>query len=153
MSNPELNRQDAKVDQDAKGPRGRILREPDPEADILARRVIGCAIEVHRTLGPGYLEALYEEALSLEFGLRGIPFERQKPILVAYKGRRLGEGRLDFLVGGRLIVELKAVEKLAPIHKAQVLSYLKATHLELGLLLNFNVFILKQGIQRVVYTR
>ena len=118
----------------------------------MALRVIGCAIEVHRQLGPGFLESLYEEALSIEFVLCGLQFERQKPIRVIYKGRPLGKGHLDFLVEGELIVELKAVETLAPIHKAQVLSYLKATRLSLGLLLNFNVFMLKHGIQRVIST-
>jgi len=96
------------------------------------------------------LESIYEEALAVELGLRGIPFERQKTIAVDYKGHAVGEGRLDLLVGGCLIVELKAVEAIAPIRVAQVISYLKATGLPLGLLINFNVPLLKNGIQRVV---
>jgi GxxExxY protein len=135
-----MNRQDAK---DAK-------IEPNKRLDRLARTVIGAAIEVHRHLGPGYLESLYEEALSIELGLRRIPFERQKPIAVNYNGHGIGEGRVDLIVGDELLVELKAVEALAPIHKAQVISYLKATERHLGLLINFNVPVLRSGIQRVV---
>ncbi len=112
--------------------------------------MIGAAIEVHRHLGPGFLESVYEDALELGFQLQGLLDGRQKPVAVVYQERLVGEGRLDFLVEECLIVELKAVEKLALIHKAQVLSYLKATRLRLGLLLNFNVPILKDGIQRII---
>ena len=125
-------------------------REPDQQVDDVARRVIGAAIEVHRHLGPGYLERVYEEALAVELGLRGIPFERQRSFALDYKGHAVGEGRLDLLVDGCLAVELKAVDALAPIHKAQLISYLKATGLHLGLLINFSVPVLKQGIKRVV---
>lgn len=86
----------------------------------------------------------------IELALRGIPFERQKPVPVSYKGHSVGEGRIDLLVAADLLVELKAVEALAPIHTAQVISYLKATRLHLGLLINFNVPVLRAGIQRVV---
>lgn len=127
--------------------------EPNPRDDEIARRVIGAAIEVHRRLGPGYLEAVYEEALGVELGLRGVSFERQVPVWMEYKGHRVGEGRLDLLVEDQVVVELKAVDVLAPIHHAQVISYLKATGKTLGLLINFNVPILKQGIKRVVLTR
>ena len=130
----------------------KTLIEPDQKADELARAVIGAAIEVHRQLGPGFLESIYEEALCVEFENRQIPFERQKEISVSYKSRQIGVQRVDFLVGQSLIVELKAIEALADIHKAQVISYLKATHLSLGLLINFNVPVLKDGIQRIVYT-
>jgi GxxExxY protein len=126
------------------------LREPDPESDDLAHAVIGAAIEVHRHLGPGFLEAVYEEALCLELRLRAVPFERQKPIKVEYKGHYVGEGRLDLLVGDRLVVELKAVKHVPPIDQARVISYLKATGHHLGLLLNFHVPALKDGIQRLV---
>jgi len=125
-------------------------QEPLPEVDRLARAVIDAAVEVHRTLGPGYLESVYEEACAIEFSLRKIPFERQRPIFVEYKEHPVGEGRVDMIVDGMLLVELKAVEALAPIHKAQVISYLKATGFTLGLLINFNVALLKQGIQRIV---
>lgn len=127
-----------------------MRQEPSREADDLATAVIGAAIEVHRVLGPGYLEIVYERALAFELELRGVPFERQSPVCVAYKGREVGEGRLDLLVGGTLIVELKTVDVLAPIHTAQIMSYLKAMRLPLGLIINFKVPVLKQGIKRVV---
>lgn len=126
------------------------MGEPNRELDQLAHAVIGAAIEVHRALGPGFLESVYEEALSFELEQRAVPFTRQHVISVSYKGRPVGEGRLDMLVAGRLVVELKAVDELAPIHMAQVISYLKATGHKLGLLINFNVPTLKQGIRRVV---
>ncbi|MHB1424817.1 MAG: GxxExxY protein [Gemmataceae bacterium] len=116
----------------------------------MAYDVIGAAIEVHRHLGPGYLESVYQAALEVELQLQGIPFERQKPVGVSYKGHPVGDGRLDFLVGGLLVVELKAVDELADVHKAQVISYLKATKLHLGLLINFNVTVLKSGVKRVI---
>jgi GxxExxY protein len=125
--------------------------EPGEHIDALANAVIGAAIEVHRVLGPGYLESVYEQALAIELDRRGIPFERQKTTAVCYKGHAIGEGRLDFLIGGRVVVELKATDGIAPIHVAQVLSYLKALRLPLGLLINFNVRLLKNGgIKRVV---
>lgn len=124
--------------------------EPSRRVDQLARQVIGAAIEVHRHLGPGFLESLYEEALALELALRSISFERQKAVPVRYKGREIGEGRVDLFVAGELLTELKAVDALAPIHKAQVISYLKAFGLHLDLLINFNVPVLRAGIQRVI---
>lgn len=126
--------------------------EPDQKTDDLAHAVIGAAIEVHRHLGPGFLESVYEEALCVELAVREISFERQKEINVTYKGHQIGRQRVDLLVGQSLIVELKTVEELAEIHKAQVISYLKATGLMLGLLINFNVPVLKNGMQRVVYS-
>src|SRR5512134_2947555 len=99
------------------------LDEPGAKLDQLAHAVIGAAIEVHRLLGPGYVEAVYEEALCVELRLRGIPFMRQVTVPVDYKGHPVGEGRLDLLVGDLLVVELKAVEALAPVHSAQVISY------------------------------
>jgi GxxExxY protein len=127
-----------------------MRKEPGEKIDKLAQAVIGAAIEVHRVLGPGYLEGVYEEALTIELKLRGIPFERQKGLSVDYKGHAVGEGRMDLMVDGCLVVELKAVEVLAPIHSAQVISYLKALSLPLGLLINFNVSMLKNGIKRIV---
>jgi GxxExxY protein len=126
--------------------------EPEGKVDELAHAVIGAAIEVHRHLGPGFLESVYEEALCVELADRRISFERQKEICLLYKDREIGKHRIDLLVGKLLIVELKTVEVLAGIHKAQVISYLKASRLPLGLLINFNVSILKNGIQRIVYT-
>lgn len=114
--------------------------------------VIGAAIEVHRMLGPGFLESVYEEALCVELQLRGIPFRRQPVVAVNYKGHLVGEGRLDLLINNTLIVELKAIENLAPIHEAQVLSYLKMTSHPLALLINFNVRVLKDGIRRIMFS-
>ncbi len=126
-------------------------REPVPTGlDELARDVIGGAIEVHRELGPGFLESVYEAALAIELADRGFAVERQSPIRVQYKGHDVGEGRMDMLVERKLIVELKTVEEFAPIHTAQVLSYLKSTGLRLGLLVNFNVPRLKDGLKRII---
>ncbi|MBC1239498.1 GxxExxY protein [Nostoc sp. 2RC] len=137
----ETNRQDAK---DAK------RREPSEEVDRLAYAVIGAAIEVHQVLGAGFLEEVYKEALIIEFFRRGIPHEFEKSVTVNYKGHEVGKGRLDFLVANCLILELKAVQNLAPIHEAQVLSYLKMTNHPLALLINFNVPLLKDGIKRII---
>ena len=122
---------------------------PEKDNDELTFVVIGAAMEVHRVLGPGYLENIYEEALAIEMAKRKIPFERQKIIYVTYDGQMIGESRLDFLVERRLVVELKAIEDFAPIHSAQVISYLKMTKHKFGLLINFNVPILKEGIKRI----
>ncbi|MCA8918354.1 MAG: GxxExxY protein [Planctomycetes bacterium] len=124
--------------------------EPDAELDALARSVVDAAFQVHKALGPGYLESVYEAALCVELRNRQVPFRSQVSFGIEYSGERVGEGRLDLLVGERLIVELKAVESLAPIHQAQVISYLKATGHTLALLINFNVPLLKQGIRRIV---
>jgi GxxExxY protein len=129
-----------------------VFGKVDDETNQLANMVIGAAINVHRILGPGYLESLYEEALVRELQLQGIPFERQKIISIDYKGYSIGESRLDLLVDDRLIVELKSVESLMPIHRVQLLSYLKATELQLGLLINFNVTTLRNGIKRIILT-
>lgn len=122
----------------------------DPELERLAHATIGAAIEVHRDLGPGYLEAVYEEALAIEFQNRGIRYVRQFQASIQYKGRPVGAGTMDFLVDNRLIVELKAVESLAPIHTAQVISYLKTTGCKVGLLINFNETSLRNGMKRIV---
>ena len=125
--------------------------EPSDELNELSGRVIGAAIEVHRHLGPGFLESVYEEALSLELGQTGVPFRRQVSAAVNYKGRRVGETRMDLLVDERLVVELKAIETVLPIHLAQVLSYLKAGDFQLGLLINFNVVALRRGVHRQIW--
>ncbi len=130
--------------------RGKGFSEPDPRLDRLAHDVIGAAIEVHHELGPGLLESVYEEALCVELTLRRIPFLRQPTVDLSYKGHPVGKGRLDVLVDGDLVVELKAVEALNDIHKAQVISYLKTTQRQLALLINFNVKLLKDGIVRIV---
>ena len=142
-----MNRQERQ--EDAKNAR---RDEPDELVDRRASAVIGAAIEVHRLLGPGFGESVYEEALCLELARRAIPFARQASIAVEYKGHRVGEGRVDIFVDSMLIVELKAVDALLPIHVAQVLSYLSATKLRLGLLINFKVPKLGQGVKRVIRT-
>jgi GxxExxY protein len=128
------------------------MKEPSGRVDELAHRVIGAAIEVHKLLGPGFLESVYEEALAYEFELRDIPFERQHPITLHYKTKNVGDSRLDFLVGGELVVELKAVEAIYPIFPAKVIHYLKISGLELGIIINFHVVQLRDGIKRIVLT-
>jgi len=128
------------------------MQEPPAELDALANSAIGAALEVHRVLGPGFLKSVYEEALVIELGLRSVPFERQKRVAVAYKGHEIGEGRIDLIVDGSLVLELKAVERILPIHKAQVLSYLKTTKCRLGLLINFHENLLREGLRRIVLT-
>jgi GxxExxY protein len=125
--------------------------EPDPELDALAHAVIGAAIDVHRHYGPGLDEALYEGAMEVELKQRNIPFQSQVWIDVHYKGELIGKRRIDLIVGGRLIVELKAVEQLTPLHMAQVRTYLKLMRLKLGLLINFNEVLLKDGIKRIIH--
>jgi GxxExxY protein len=137
---------------DTEGHRG-FMRGDQAGVEIenrLSGLVIGAALAVHRELGPGYLESIYEEALCHELTLRDIPFMRQVPIRVTYKGRAIGEARLDLLIDSELIVELKAVDALLPLHQAQVISYLRATGHRLGLLINFNVPALRMGIKRIV---
>ncbi len=115
----------------------------------ITQHVIGAAIEVHKQLGPGLLESAYEECLCHELAIRHVNFERQKPIPLVYKEVKLDCGyRLDLLVEGRIVVELKAVDGLGPIHEAIILTYLKLSGHRLGLLINFNVPLLKDGIKR-----
>ena len=121
------------------------------EEDKFSREIIGAAIEVHRYLGPGLLESAYEECLCREFSIRNLAFERQKPLEVFYKGLKLDCGyRLDVVVEKLVILELKATDRIEPIHEAQLISYLKLSGLKLGILINFNVPILKEGIKRIV---
>ena len=135
----------------AKGPSmAKDRQEPDAELDHPAHEVIGAAIEVHRALGPGYLEVVYRRALAVELRLRGLSVQEEEPVAVSFKGVLVGEGRIDLWVGGRLVVELKTVETLNPIFKVQTRSYIKAKGEVLGLLINFNVEFLRDGIVRVV---
>ena len=121
------------------------------EENRLSKEIIGAAIEVHRRLGLGLLESAYEECLCRELAIRGLSFERQKPLALSYKGVNLDCGyRLDVVVEGLVILELKAAEKIEPIHEAQLLTYLKLSELKLGILINFNVPLLKHGIKRIV---
>jgi len=117
----------------------------------ITEQVIGAAIEVHRQLGPGLLESAYEECLARELALRGVPSERQKTVPLTYKGVAIDVGfRTDLTVAGQVLVELKAVGSLQPIHEAQMLTYLKLAGVRTGLLINFNVKLLTDGIRRLV---
>ena len=117
----------------------------------LSRAVIGCAINVHRALGPGLLESVYESCMAEELRVQGLPFERQVPISLTYRGLRIERGyRMDLVVDGQIVVEIKAVHGFDPIHSAQLLTYLRLSACPLGLLLNFNMPVLKDGITRLV---
>jgi GxxExxY protein len=133
--------------QDAINAKELLKPEPTAELDQIAHAVTGAAIEVHRELGPGFLETVYEQAMMIELRARSIPVRQQVPLWLEYKGQRLPSGQLDLLVADQLVVELKAVEALHPLHTAQLLSYLKAGAFQLGLLLNFNVPVMRQGIR------
>jgi GxxExxY protein len=125
------------------------MLQPSVLLDERTGAIIGAAMEVHRALGPDFLESVYEEAMTIELKLQRLPFERQKSVSVFYKGHPVGEGRMDFFVAGSVVVELKAIDKLLPIHQAQLMSYLKATGCRLGLLINFHVRLLKDGVRRI----
>jgi GxxExxY protein len=130
-----------------------MLRVESPlseEFETLIRHTIGCCIDVHRELGPGLLEGIYSRAVGLELRAAGIAFEREQVYSVLYRGERLYEQRLDFVVDDRLVLEIEAVDYLVPIHHSQILSYMRVAHLRAGLLMNFNVAILRDGIRRKV---
>lgn len=119
--------------------------------DELSNKVLGCAIDVHRELGPGLLESTYEQCLAFELSRAKVPFKLQVELPVDYKQIRLDCGyRIDLLVDERLIVELKCVDQLLPIHEAQILTYMKLAAVNVGLLINFNVTVLKRGVRRFV---
>jgi GxxExxY protein len=121
------------------------------KAEDLTQEIIGAAIEVHRSIGPGLLESAYEECLCKELSLRQIPFERQRPLPVVYKGMKLECGyRIDLLVANSVVVEIKAIDNILPIHEAQLLTYLRLGGWKIGLLINFNVPVLRHGIRRLV---
>ena len=121
-----------------------------PDADE-TREIIGAAIEVHRELGPGLLESAYQACLAYELEIRNLPFEREKPIYIEYKKRQIDCAyQLDFVINNHVVVELKSVETILPVHEAQILTYLKLTKCRIGLLINFNVAVLTKGIRRFV---
>jgi len=122
-----------------------------PETELLVEAILGCGLTVHRELGPGFQESIYHRALCLELEAQGLSFEREKPLVVMYRGYAIPGQRVDLLVGGQVIVEVKAVAALEPVHLAQVLSYLKTMRLRVGLLFNFREALLKNGIRRVVW--
>jgi GxxExxY protein len=128
-----------------------MVQVMDDRTNDLTGMVIGAAIEVHRILGPGLLESVYEECLCRELTLRNVPFERQKELPLQYKGVEIDCGyRLDIIADGALVLEVKACNGLEPVHEAQLLTYLRLTGLKVGLLINFNVPVLKEGIRRLV---
>ena len=125
----------------------------DEKTEILIRNIIGAVIDVHRELGPGYLEKVYEQAMALELRHRGLAYATQVPIVVYYKGEKIHGQVLDMIVEGKVILELKSVETLLPIHEAQILSYLKSTGLPAGLLINFKERFVKNGIKRFIQSK
>mgnify|MGYP001024005898 CR=1 FL=1 len=130
---------------------GSSQRETKKATDALTEKIIGAAIAVHRALGPGLLESVYEECMAIELTERGLAYERQKSLPVVYRGRNVDvDLRLDFIVAGEVVVELKAVAGLVDVHKAQLLTYLKLTGLRVGLLINFNTPVLRDGVKRLV---
>jgi GxxExxY protein len=125
--------------------------EPIPaETEVVANQIIGAGIEVHRTLGPGFLETIYQQALCLELDARGVRFERERAVAVHYRGRAIPGQRVDLIVENVVLVELKATTRTDPVLEAKVISYLRTTRLRLGLVLNFNCRTLKEGIKRIV---
>ena len=126
------------------------MRPYTSEQNELTWRIIGCAVEVHKHLGPGLLEAVYESALCIELANCGLCFERQKPLAVVYKEHKIGDYKIDILVDNLVVVEVKSVEQIIPVFEAQILGYMKLGRYSLGLLLNFNSYLLKKGIKRFV---
>jgi len=122
---------------------------PQETEDIMTR-VIGCALTVHRELGPGFLESVYSTALCLEMAAEGMTYERERSVAVNYRGTLIGGQRIDLIVSGSVIVELKAVTRVDPVFQAKVISYLRTTGLRAGLLINFNAALLRDGIKRIV---
>jgi GxxExxY protein len=120
------------------------------ELNDLTGKIIGCAIDVHRELGPGLLESIYEAALCIELQHANIQFERQKQLTMNYKGQRIGDFRIDLVVESAVVVELKSVERFDPVFNAQIMSYMKLGDYKLGLLINFNSKLLKDGIKRFI---
>jgi GxxExxY protein len=121
-----------------------------PEQEELVTTALDCGFTVHRALGPGYKEKIYEDAFCLELDSRGISFECEKPVEVQYKQWKIPGQRIDLIVGGVVLVEIKAVSKLKQLHQRQVISYLKTTGLRVGLMMNFNTTLFKHGLRRVV---
>jgi len=128
----------------------RVASDLPQGLEDLARRVIGCCLLVHRELGPGLSEAVYQRACLMELESERMAVEVEKPVPIRYRGRLICTQRIDLLVEGQLIVEVKSVERIHPVHVAQAVSYLRATGLRIALVVNFNVPVLKQGIRRVV---
>ena len=133
--------------------KSQLFLEPSQSVNDLSHRVLGCAIEVHRHLGPGYREQTYQLALEAEFGIQRLEFRSQVSAGVVYKGLSVGDFRLDFVVGDSIVLEIKTIASIDQVHVAQVIAYLKATRHELGIILNFNTPVMKHGIKRVLPPR
>ena len=147
------NHEDSDHEDREGSPSGFSLRIPSPlspEADLVMTQTIGCAIAVHRALGPGFIESIYRKAMCIEFESRNLAYEKERSIRVTYKGVGIPGQRVDFIIEGLVIVEIKAVMRLDQVHRAQLISYLKTTGLHGGLLINFRVPLPKDGIRRVV---
>jgi GxxExxY protein len=130
-----------------------MLRIPSPlsdELELLVTKTIGCCVAVHKELGPGLLETVYARAVRIELGLSGMTFDSERIVPISYRGVHLCNQRLDLVVQEQIIVELKSVERLNPVHRAQVVSYLRTTGLRIGLLVNFNVSAIQEGLRRVI---
>ncbi len=125
-------------------------KQLDDKLNDLSYNIIGACMDVHKTLGAGLLESIYEQALCIELEDRELSFVRQPEIGILYKGHAIGNFRADVIVANQIIIELKAVERILPVHQAQLMTYLKITNIRLGLLINFNTSILKNGIKRVI---
>jgi GxxExxY protein len=130
-----------------------MLRIPTPlpdDLEQLTHDTIGCCISLHRALGPGLIEGIYSKAICRELKVANIPYERQKRVSVSYRGEFLCDQWLDFVIDGRLVLEIKSVEHLAPVHNAQLLNYMRLAGVRVGLLINFNVLVLRDGIKRKI---
>ena len=130
-----------------------MLRIQTPLSDELERlvtRTIGCCVAVHHELGPGLLESVYAKAVRIELGVAGLTFESERAVPISYRGVYLCNQRLDLIVNERIVLELNSVERLGPVHRAQVLSYLRTTGLRIGLLVNFNVAVFQDGLRRII---
>ncbi len=121
-----------------------------PDLEDVIHRTIGCCIAVHRALGPGLLEFIYSRAVAIELAAAGIPFVRERSFPVIYRGELLCRQRLDFVVDGRIVLEIKSVEQLTAVHHSQMLCYLRVSALRVGLIINFNVAVLQDGIKRKI---
>jgi len=155
-----LNREDREDREDKESGVSRVrlpAARPDsplsPHAEWVMHQTIGCAIAVHRALGPGFLESIYRKAMCIELEQQNLPYERERPIHVNYRGIQIPGQRVDLIVNGQIVVELKAVVRLDEVHRAQLISYLRTTGLKGGLLINFRVSLLKDGLRRIVLSR
>jgi GxxExxY protein len=128
----------------------RVSTRLSDELEDLIHRVIGCCIDVHRALGPGLLESIYSRAVWIELGAQGIAFEREKLLPVTYRDQLICNQRIDIVVEKQLVLEIKSVERIHPVHRAQVLTYLRVSKLPVALLMNFNVAVLREGLDRIV---